>query len=82
MRRVENLNKQILYDTNAFYGLDIEGDRVNVFGGLQPPVRRTAPGARPPQRPVSPTAPNPTGDWLVTESLIMEVPFILISLNS
>jgi hypothetical protein len=72
VKSVENLNKQLLYDANSFYGLDIEGDRVNVFVAfslyfgeqLLAPVLHT--------QPVLPSQPI-WEDWLVTELLSMEV---------
>lgn len=71
VKSVENLNKQLLYDANSFYGLDIEGDRVNVFVAfslyfgeqLLAPVLHT--------QPVLPSQPI-WEDWLVTELLSME----------
>ncbi len=72
VKSVENLSKQLLYDANSFYGLDIEGDRVNVFVAfslyfgeqLLAPVLHT--------QPVLPSQPI-WEDWLVTELLSMEV---------
>jgi hypothetical protein len=72
VRCVENFSKQILYDTNAFYGLDIEGDRVNVFVAfsllfgeqLLAPVLHT--------QPVLPGQPM-WEDWLITELVSMQV---------